>query len=77
MTTEELIGLARGEDRSPLTVRQREVARLVADGLSNREIAARLVLSVRTVETHVENVLATLHLRRRIDLAGWVRERDP
>jgi len=76
-TTEELIRLARGEKRSPLTTRQLEVARLVADGLSNREIAERLFLSVRTVETHVENVLAALHLRRRIDLAGWVRDQDP
>lgn len=45
------------QDRDvPLSVREREVVALIADGLSNREIAERLVLSVRTVERHIENV---------------------
>ena len=43
-------------ERVPLSAREREVVALIAAGLSNREIAARLVLSVRTVERHIENV---------------------
>jgi DNA-binding NarL/FixJ family response regulator len=51
-----------------LTPRQREVAALAASGLSNRQIAARLYLGVRTVETHLAAALRALGLRRRSDL---------
>jgi non-specific serine/threonine protein kinase len=54
-----------------LTQREREVARLVAAGKSNREIAATLVVSLRTVEAHVTHVLAKLGLRSRAQLAVW------
>lgn len=53
----------------PLTRREREVAELVAEGASNRAIAASLVLSVRTVETHVENLLRKLGVATRADVA--------
>jgi DNA-binding NarL/FixJ family response regulator len=56
-----------------LTAREREIALLVADGLANRAIAAKLVLSERTVETHVRNVLAKLELNNRTQIAAWLR----
>jgi DNA-binding NarL/FixJ family response regulator len=64
----------RPDDR--LTKRELENARLVASGLSNKEIAARLHLSVRTVEGHVERVLKKLDLRSRVQIATWAAERD-
>lgn len=52
-----------------LTASEAKVAELVAIGLSNPEIAERLVISRRTVETHVTKVLSKLHMRSRVDLA--------
>ena len=60
---------------SPLTRREIEVADLVADGLSNPEIAARLVISVRTAQGHVENILRKLGFNSRSLIAAWVTER--
>jgi non-specific serine/threonine protein kinase len=57
-----------------LTRRQLEIARLVADDLTNRQIAARLFLSERTVETHVTNILNRLGLGSRVQLARWAAE---
>ena len=54
-----------------LTRRERDVAALVAEGLSNREIAARLVISQRTAETHVQNMLAKTGFSTRSQLAVW------
>jgi len=60
-----------------LTRRETEVTRLVADGLTNREIAQRLVLSVRTVETHIDRVLGKLDFHSRTQLAAWVFQQPP
>lgn len=57
-----------------LTARQMEVLRLVADGLTNAEIADRLVLSVRTVDTHVAAVLAKLGVATRVEAARLAPE---
>ncbi len=57
---------------SPLSAREQEVADLVAQALSNREIANRLVLSERTVETHVRSILAKLAFTTRTEIATWV-----
>jgi non-specific serine/threonine protein kinase len=58
----------------PLTARQREVANLVAEGLTNAQIAATLHLSERTVENHVFNALSALELHNRVQLATWITE---
>jgi predicted ATPase/DNA-binding NarL/FixJ family response regulator len=57
---------------APLTPRELQVARLVAGGRSNKEIAARLVISQRTAEGHVEHILAKLGLTSRAQVAAWV-----
>jgi len=57
-----------------LTAREREVVALIARGLSNRQIADALVVSSRTVEWHVSNVLGRLALESRAQLALWARE---
>ncbi|MFC9972814.1 ATP-binding protein [Spirillospora sp. NPDC127200] len=58
--------------RDRLTRREREIAGLVAEGLSNRQIAERLVISKRTVDSHVEHILAKLGYTSRAQVAGWV-----
>lgn len=58
-----------------MTARELEVCEHVAEGLSNAEIAARLVLSRRTVESHVGRVLARFGFTSRTQIAGWVVER--
>ncbi|MHB9849074.1 ATP-binding protein [Streptomyces krungchingensis] len=55
-----------------LTRREREVAALVTEGLSNRQIAESLVLSPRTVEGHVERILAKLGFSSRAQVAAWM-----
>jgi DNA-binding NarL/FixJ family response regulator len=59
---------SRGPDLDPLTEREREVVALVAEGLSNDEIAARLVVSPATVRTHVGRAMAKLAARDRAQL---------
>ena len=59
-----------------LTARERDVALLVARGLSNRQIADELFIGERTVETHVGNVLAKLGFSSRTQIATWVVDVD-
>jgi len=58
-----------------LTRREEQVAELVAQGLRNKEIAAALVISRRTAESHVENILTKLGLWNRAQVAAWVTHR--
>ena len=60
-----------------LTAREREIAVLVARGLSNKDIADGLVISKRTVDAHVNHVFAKLELSSRVQLTIWVRNRIP
>jgi len=57
-----------------LTARERQVLELLAEGLTNRAIAAELVLSPETVATHVENILAKLGFSSRSQIAAWLSE---
>ncbi|MBA2450897.1 MAG: tetratricopeptide repeat protein, partial [Chloroflexi bacterium] len=66
-----------GDDQAGLTPREQDVAGLVARGLPNREIADALVLSERTVEWHVGNILGKLRLDSRAQLAVWAAEHGP
>jgi DNA-binding NarL/FixJ family response regulator len=58
-----------------LTPREREVLRLIARGYAYKEVASRLCLSVKTIETHVSAVLRKLQLSNRHQLTAWANER--
>ena len=60
------------ESHRALSRRGTQVAQLVAEGLTNREIGTRLFISERTVESHVGTVLNTLGFTSRAQIAGWV-----
>jgi predicted ATPase len=83
LSPEEAVALVLGnepDDASPpgrrqtLTRREAEVAALVARGLTNRDIAGRLFLSVRTVEVHLDHILTKLGFHTRTQLAAWAYE---
>ncbi|GAA3649490.1 LuxR family transcriptional regulator [Nocardioides ginsengisoli] len=88
MPQEEILAFALGESpstsagtapktTSTLTPRQREVAEMVAAGMSNKEIAARLVISQRTAEGHVEGILTKLGFKTRAQIASWIAQQSP
>ncbi|WP_158839636.1 ATP-binding protein [Saccharothrix deserti] len=87
MSLDEAIAFALGEELVPvpaeespaasprvLTRREWQIAELIAEGLTNREIAARLVISIRTAETHTEHILTKLGFTSRVQIATWVAE---
>jgi DNA-binding CsgD family transcriptional regulator/tetratricopeptide (TPR) repeat protein len=65
------LGMARRRAPGPLTPREREVAQLVAQGLSNGEVAKRLFISTKTASVHVSNILAKLGMSSRVEIAAW------
>ncbi|GAB7003189.1 LuxR family transcriptional regulator [Nocardioides sp. AN3] len=88
MPTEEAVALALRQDVAPttggsvapaaslLTRRQREVAEMVAAGMTNKDIAARLVISLRTAEGHVETILTKLGFTSRTQIASWLTQQS-
>ena len=67
--------LGADEELETLTAREREVLQLIARGYLYKEIAARLHLSVKTIEAHVSSVLRKLQLSTRHELTRWAQER--
>jgi DNA-binding NarL/FixJ family response regulator len=68
---------ARQSASDTLTAREREIANLVADGLSNRDIAERLAITEGTVEVHVKHILGKLGFSSRAQVAGWFALQGP
>jgi DNA-binding NarL/FixJ family response regulator len=67
---------AKNRAEDPLSEREREIAELVAQALTNREVARRLVLSERTVEAHVRRILAKTGHTSRAELIRWFLTRQ-
>ena len=63
------------EDLDRLSVREREVMRLIARGYAYKEVAKELFISIKTVETHVSSVLRKLQLSNRHQLTRWATDR--
>ncbi len=63
------------EDLDSLTEREREVMRLIARGYAYKEVAKELFISIKTVETHMSNVLRKLQLSSRHELSRWASDR--
>jgi DNA-binding NarL/FixJ family response regulator len=68
------MALQPADERARLTDRETEILRLVAKGLTARQVADRLVLSHRTVQNHVQNTLRKLQLHNRVELTRWAIE---
>jgi predicted ATPase/DNA-binding CsgD family transcriptional regulator len=64
------------DTETTLTRRERQVASLIAEGLTNKEIAARLVIAQRTAEAHVERILSKLGRTTRTQIALWITQRS-
>ncbi|EKT81399.1 protein kinase [Rhodococcus opacus] len=64
------------EPASPLTKREQQVANLVAQGLTNKAVATKLVISQRTAQGHVEHILTKLGFTSRAQIAAWVVEHE-
>jgi DNA-binding NarL/FixJ family response regulator len=59
-----------------LTKRELEIARLVASGLRNAEVAGQLYLAEKTVAAHLSNIYGKLEVRSRVQLASWLKQND-
>ena len=74
LPTESAASQPAASDHGGLTGREREILRLIAQGATNREIAARLVVTEGTVKNHVTNILSRLGLRDRTQAALYAHE---
>ena len=68
-------GQAEDDELDRLSAREQEVMRLIARGYTYREVASELFISIKTVETHVSNVLRKLQLSNRTELTRWAADR--
>ena len=68
---------AEQEPWHPLTTREFEVARKIAEGLTNAELADELSISPKTASSHVEHILAKLGVSRRAEIAAWATSVAP
>lgn len=71
LSLDEAAAFALGEPDGPLTRREFQVAALITEGLSNKEIARRLGISRRTVEGHVDRILTKLGFASRVQIVSW------
>ncbi|RZS44889.1 non-specific serine/threonine protein kinase [Herbihabitans rhizosphaerae] len=82
MTWDQVLGYLLGESgttprENQLTKREHEIAGLLAEGLSNQQIAAKLFIAPRTAETHVGRILTKLGFHDRAQVAGWHAAQNP
>ncbi|MCT6919806.1 MAG: response regulator transcription factor, partial [Bifidobacteriales bacterium] len=68
-------GRVEDDELDRLSAREQEVMRLIARGYTYREVASELFISIKTVETHVSNVLRKLQLSNRTELTRWAADR--
>lgn len=73
--SEDVAAVPSGNWFEPITRREADVAVLIRD-MTNKEIAERLVLSERTIDNHVQNIMNKLNLHHRAQIASWVTERN-
>jgi non-specific serine/threonine protein kinase len=79
-TLDEIFGYTLGDRPQPkdanttLTAREQQVAELIAQGFSNRQIASKLAIAQRTVETHIEHVMRKLTVTSRAQIAVWAAQ---
>jgi DNA-binding NarL/FixJ family response regulator len=66
-----------GDKQSQLTENENKILRLIAEGKTNREIAAEIFLSDKTVKNYVSSILSKLNLRRRSEAAAYIARRLP
>lgn len=83
LTARQAIELALGTralpstDHSALTAREDRIARLIASGMANKQIASELGIAPKTVEGHITRLMAKLGLRSRVQVATWVARHEP
>src|SRR5262249_44949043 len=70
-------GVAGAISTGPLGNREGDVAGLVAEGLTNKQIGARLFISERTVDSHVRSIMNKLGVNSRAQIAAWIAAADP
>jgi non-specific serine/threonine protein kinase len=73
----EFLGSEVHRQPASLSAREREVAALIARGLTNREIAHELGVSVRTADAHVEHIRNKISVRSRAQIAAWIVQKAP